>query len=304
VAPAEAATAAPSRRLEDVPCNVCGGRRTRPLFERHGFTIVRCRDCGLAFVSPRPVGAETVRVYQDETYYRNANACAFGYGDYIGDHWLLEQSFVARLAEIETYHPKRGRLLDVGCATGVLLEVAAARGWEAEGVEVSAFAAARCRERGLRVREGDVTHVKLAAGGYDVIVMDDVIEHLADPRKVLRTLHGLLAPDGLLTINTPNETGWLRHAMGRGWFHYKPQEHLYYFAPATLTRLLTQAGFQVLGTRRSGKIVTLAYLCGRVRAYNPFASRVLTATLARLSVAQRRFLLPLGEFAIFARRTS
>jgi hypothetical protein len=132
--------------------------------------------------------------------------------------------------------------------------------------------------------------------------MDDTIEHLGDPRRVMQALHGLLAPGGLLTMNTPNAAGWLHFLMRRKWFHYKPQEHLYFFSPATLGRLLRETGFRVLGTRRSGKVVTLAYLCGRAYAYSPLAARVLSATLARLPVAHRHFMLPIGEFAIFAER--
>jgi 2-polyprenyl-3-methyl-5-hydroxy-6-metoxy-1,4-benzoquinol methylase len=299
---AEAARATSPTRLEDVPCNLCGADDPAVLFEKHGCRIVRCRSCGLSFVSPRPIGPDTVRVYEGESYYRNANACAFGYGDYLADRWLLEELFDARLTEIERYRPGRGRLLDVGCATGVLIERALRRGWKAEGLEVSAFAAAHCRERGLRVHEGDVASVRLPEGVYDVIVMDDAIEHVADPRETLRRLHALLAPGGLVTFNTPNEAGWLRRGMGRHWFHYKPQEHLYYFTPATLGRLVREAGFDVVHTRRSGKIVTLAYLCGRMRAFSPAAARILTATLARLPVARWHFLLPIGEFALFAER--
>jgi 2-polyprenyl-3-methyl-5-hydroxy-6-metoxy-1,4-benzoquinol methylase len=272
------------------------------LFEKHGYTVVRCQDCGLAYVSPRPVHAEALRLYAGEGYYRNANASAFGYGDYMADHWLLQLLFAARIAEIETYRPRKGRLIDVGCATGVLLDIALARGWDAEGIDVSAFAVAHCRARGLRVHEGEVTSARLTPGSYDVIVMDDTIEHLTDPRRILRTLHALLAPGGLLTMNTPNESGWLRFGMRRHWFHYKPQEHLYFFTPATLGRLLHESGFEVLATRRSGKIVTLAYLSGRARTYSPWLARVLARTLTRLSIARRHFYLPIGEFAIFAQR--
>jgi 2-polyprenyl-3-methyl-5-hydroxy-6-metoxy-1,4-benzoquinol methylase len=289
------------RALEQVPCNVCGSRAARRLFTKQGFAIVRCRECGLGYVSPRSVGSDTVQLYQDERYYRNANADAFGYGDYLADRELLERNFDGRLDEIQRLRPP-GRLLDVGCATGVLLERAAARGWSAEGIEVSAYAAAQCRMRGLRVHQGELASAGLPRASFDVIVVDNTIEHVDDPRRMIETLHDLLAPGGLLTLETPNEAGWLHFLMRRRWFHYKPREHLYFFSPRTLGRLLGESGFRVLGSRRTAKLVTLPYVGGRLRTYSPLASRVLLDVVGRLPLGHLHFPLPIGEFAIFAER--
>lgn len=288
--------------LEHVPCALCGADWPAALFDKDGFAIVRCTGCGLAYVSPRPPAPRVLDRYQDEHYYRNENACAFGYGDYVADTPLLNSIFARRLNEIERLRPRRGRLLDVGCATGVLVELADRRGWKAEGIEVSAFAVSRCRARGLRVHHGEIGNVPLPERAFDVIVMDDTIEHLTDPRAAMARSYELLAPGGLLTMNTPNEAGWLRFLMRRHWFHYKPLEHLYFFTPVSLSRLLEETGFRVLYSRRSAKVVTLAYLCGRARAYSRLVSRALEATIARLSLARREFELPIGEFAIFAER--
>jgi len=111
---------------EHVPCNLCGADDAAPVLTKHGFTIVRCRQCGLTYVTPRPTAAELVALYGNEGYYRNLNASPFGYPDYLGERWLLERLVVRRLAEIERRVGGRRRLLDVGCATGVLVEAAGA----------------------------------------------------------------------------------------------------------------------------------------------------------------------------------
>jgi 2-polyprenyl-3-methyl-5-hydroxy-6-metoxy-1,4-benzoquinol methylase len=270
---------------------------------KYGFTIVQCRQCTLAYVSPRPDAASLRALYGDERYYRNLNASPFGYPDYLGERWLLERLVARRLAEIERRLGRRGgRLLDVGCATGVLVEAARARGWTAIGVDISEFAAAQCRARGLDVRLGDLANAGLPDEHFDVVVLDDTIEHLLDPAGALRTVGQLLRPGGTITLNTPNHEGWLRRAMGAHWFHCKPPEHLYYFGPRTLRALLERQGFHRVETRVSGKYVTVRYLCDRTKAYGVGLARALTGTIGRLPGADTPFALPVGEFVAFAER--
>lgn len=299
--PSSRTGAAPSS--EHVSCAICGADDAATEFVKHGFSIVRCRPCGFAYVNPRPSWPEVARIYRDETYYRNDNTCDFGYGDYFGEQReLLEPLFAQRVAEIESFHPNRGRMLDVGCATGLLLEAAQRSGWAVEGVDVSEYAVASCRARGLTAHHGPLESQGLPTGRFDVVVMDDTVEHLPDPRRAIVEAHRILAPGGLLTINTCDEGGWLRRAMGRHWFHYKPLEHLCYFDRENLARLLQQTDFKVVATRMSGKIVTLRYLCQRLRTYSPLGSRVLLRSLGAMPGAARPFFMPIGEFVLFARR--
>jgi SAM-dependent methyltransferase len=298
-APAPAPSAA---RLEHVRCNLCDADRAAALFERYGHRVVRCTGCGLSYVDPRPDAAAITRMYLEESYYHNRNASAFGYPDYVGERAQLALLFAERLHDIERLRRVPGRLLDVGCAVGVLLEIARTRGWDAQGVDVSDFAVARCREQGFRVHHGDLASARFADESFDVAVLDDTIEHLPDPRAVIAELRRVLVPGGLLTMNTPNEAGWLRRLQGARWFHYKPPEHLYYFSPATLGRLLEESGFRVRGARTSGKVVTVRYLCWRMLRVSDRLGRALLATLGRLPGADRPFSLPIGQFVIFAER--
>ena len=287
---------------EHVRCNLCGTDDTEPVLTKHGFTIVRCRQCGLSYVTPRPDAASLLALYGDERYYRNLHASPFGYPDYLGERWLLERVAIRRLASIERRLGGRGRLLDVGCATGVLVEAARARGWTAVGIDVSSFAVAQCHGRGLDVRHGDLVNTGLEPEQFDAVVLDDTIEHLPDPDRALQQVYRVLRSGGLVTLNTPNEGGWLRRVMGRHWFHCKPPEHLYYFSPRTLRTLLERRGFRRVETRLSGKEVTIRYLCDRTRVYRVGLARTLTATVGRLPGADTPFPLPIGEFMTFAER--
>lgn len=289
--------------LVHVPCDLCGADDPAPLFEKHGLRIVRCRSCSFAYVDPRPGWEDVAEIYRGESYYRNDNTQDYGYGDYLGEQReLLIPLFQRRIVDIERHHPNRGRLLDIGCATGLLLDAATEAGWQAEGVDVSAYAVETCRARGLTAHLGMLEESRFPAGRFDAVVMDDTVEHLPDPRRALEEVHRVLAPGGLFTVNTCDEGGWLRRVMGRHWFHYKPLEHLCYFDRAALSRLLVETGFKPVETRISGKIVTMRYLCQRLRTYNALAARIALGSVGRLRVAERPFFLPIGEFVTFATR--
>jgi SAM-dependent methyltransferase len=112
-------------------------------------------------------------------------------------------------------------------------------------VEINAQAARYCREqRGLNVIAGALDAQTYPANSFDVILMGDVIEHLRDPLDLMRVVQSILKPGGAVIISTPNITGWAGRLL-----QIKPEEHLYYFAPATMERLLRKAGLDVVGVK-------------------------------------------------------
>jgi SAM-dependent methyltransferase len=140
------------------------------------------------------------------------------------------------------------RLLDVGAASGVLVEQATRLGWEAEGIEPSAWLADKARERGLSVRTGTLPHPALTPP-YDVVTLVDVIEHVTDPRGLVEEAHRLLRPGGLLLVVTPDVSSFAARALGPRWWHYRIA-HVGYFSPSTLDALLSTSGFVLEGWSR------------------------------------------------------
>jgi 2-polyprenyl-3-methyl-5-hydroxy-6-metoxy-1,4-benzoquinol methylase len=140
------------------------------------------------------------------------------------------------------------RLLDVGAGSGVLVEQATRLGWEAEGVEPSAWLADRARERGIAVQTGTLPHPGLTPP-YDVVTLVDVIEHVTDPRGLLGEVRKLLRPAGWLLVVTPDVRSVAARALGPRWWHYRIA-HVGYFSPSTLDTLLSGSGFVLEGWRR------------------------------------------------------
>ncbi len=216
--------------IEYTKCAICGDRDTL-LFRKGGpFNIVRCRKCDLIYVNPRPK-----RLI--EQYNRNESS-PFNY--YLRN----------RRADIKTAHEilmlisqykKRGKLLDVGCATGSLLSVAKNMGYGVTGIDINRQSVEFCRrELSLDVRYGSLDAVP-AGEMFDIVVLADVIEHLSEPLSMLRQINKILSEGSIIFISTPNITSWATRM-----FQVKPEEHLYYFDTKTMKNILNRAGFRTL----------------------------------------------------------
>ena len=221
------------------------------------FSVYRCAACTLRFRHPLPDAAELWAMYEDERYHESVyfeNARA-GYRERAPEIRIYRRA-LADLAELAP-RAEPGRLLDVGCATGVFLDLARAAGWQVRGVELSARHAAYARDAfGLDVWQGDLLAAPFAPGSFDVITMWDFLEHVLDARAVVACARRLLAPGGLLlvfTIDTAslfNVLGDLLQRVGGGRLARLPEllydaRHNYYFTGASLRRLLEDAGFRI-----------------------------------------------------------
>ncbi|MDX6642054.1 MAG: hypothetical protein QOD76_16 [Solirubrobacteraceae bacterium] len=147
------------------------------------------------------------------------------------------------------------RALDVGASSGAWLEVAAAEGMVATGVEIGAETAEGARRRGLDMRTGTLEQAfpPSSEERFDLITFWDVLEHLRDPRRELAAAAHLLAPNGVVAATFPNVEGWYPRvtyqliARRTGiWEYPELPVHLYDFAPGTARRLFERLGFEVM----------------------------------------------------------
>ncbi|MBI4589249.1 MAG: class I SAM-dependent methyltransferase [Candidatus Rokubacteria bacterium] len=223
-------------------CNLCGGTRWRTLEEVGTTRVVRCA-CGLVFVTPQPERPSIEQAY-DAGYYRpweeQARRRALIWG--------------RRIERVEALRSPPGRLLDIGCGRGAFLHVARERGWEVSGTEISPYAAKAAGAARFPVVEGEVWEAGFPAGAFDVVTCWHVIEHAADPRRILQEIHRVLKPGGWLVLATPNlEDHIFRAAYVLARRHapplYEPDErelHLFHFSGRTLRALVASARFEVV----------------------------------------------------------
>lgn len=268
--------------LEVVRCNLCGAQDETLLFVKEGLRIVRCRQCGLAYVNPRLPQAEIAQQY-DASYYT-----AGSYADYLSERAGYERTFELRLAQIERLTHGAGRILDVGCAFGFFLSAAEKRGWEAYGIDLSPVGCRYATEQlGLRATCTTLDRAGFPPGFFDVVIMNDTFEHLADPTHDLRQVWQALRPGGFLFLVTQDSGRRLVRLLGRRWAQYKPREHLYYFTARTLRRMLEKTGFRVLKIEDEGLVCTVDFLVTKLGNLSRLAGRVLAWMIHRLGLGQR-----------------
>jgi SAM-dependent methyltransferase len=208
------------------------------------FKVVRCQNCHIAFTQPVPA-PDAWAWYYPPAYYGTADAKRFP----TPVEWLQHQLYAARIRRVEKLNGgRRGRVLDVGCGRGFLLEQFRQRGWEVLGTEADDKAAAHAqRVLQLPVKVGALEALDLPAASFDAIVLWHVLEHLADPTRTLVEVHRLLRPGGTLLVGVPNFGSWEARLCRDKWFHLDVPRHLAHFTPASLERALQQAGLRLNG---------------------------------------------------------
>lgn len=295
--------------LENVRCNLCGSDDTEPVAEVDSFHIVRCRQCGLIYVNPRYREDVLEQLYTAEYYdhdgIKNGQAF-FGYDDYIADEENIRITFAKRLKTIERFVHK-GKLLDIGCATGFFLDLARTRGWEVVGSEVSAFAAQYARDRfGLDVHIGPLKDLHFDAETFDVVTMWDVIEHVADPLGDLQEVWRILRKDGLLSLITPDCGSPIARLLGKRWEEMRRvREHIYFFSKRTMTEMLHRTGFEVLKIENADKVFYLGPAMQRLKYYtwDGVLTNMATRLVYKLGLDKIRINInPFTKIAVYARK--
>jgi 2-polyprenyl-3-methyl-5-hydroxy-6-metoxy-1,4-benzoquinol methylase len=284
-------------------CPLCGSEQYLVAFEEPPWSVRRCTRCGLGWVSPRLDADGLQEIYKAERYWRSDSPKTQGYTDYRGDERLYLDTFRKRLRYVLRDGPRGGRALDVGCAAGFCMAVMRELGFEAHGVEISAAIGSHARDHfGFdTVHIGTLESAPYPDGHFDLITMWDVVEHVADPVALLVRARELLAPGGLLVIETQDIDSRFARILGPRWHHYKHEEHIYHFNRQTVATLLGKAGLTVTGLthRFGGKYVSFYFIAERASRIHPALTKVL-APLAAFERA-RLYLNFMDEMIVLAR---
>lgn len=297
-----------------IPCVVCGSLDQAPFLRpaRSPGPVVRCRGCGLVFVSPR----EDLRAIIDEgrplaelerlRHSRDPRDLA---GCWELDLLAAETPALrqarrvnhqAALRWIAAHRPPPGRLLDFGCGWGFFLEDAREAGWQVRGLEPLPGHGVHARGAlGLDVVTDTLRPDSFPPESFDVVTAFQVFEHLPDPGAELTKLHGLLRPGGLVVIEVPNIATPLLRLLGGRHRHFV-EDHLWFFSPRTLGRLLERHGFQPIATHFPTRRLPLERLLDAwaARYLPPAALRGLRGLAGRAGLLERRLPVNLRDIVL------
>ena len=264
-----------------VACPACKGAEGRARFEKSGFHFLECASCATLYVSPRPTPDVLEEFYTHAECFTLYNEKIFPASEAVRRR-LIFAPRAARVAELWRRHAVGAPdvLLDVGAGFGTFCEEVRALGLFARvvAVEPSPGLAETCRRKGIEVVQSRVETAPPQSAG--VITCFELIEHLFAPDEFLSSCARLLRPGGLLVLTTPNIRGFDLEILGPASENIDAPEHLNYFHPASLSRLLERCGFRVDEVLTPGKLdaelVRLKALSGEVDlAGQPFLKRVL-----------------------------
>ena len=247
--------------------------------------LYECERCGTVQQPDLPKGAELLDLYREMR----------------DDNYLVEEAgrrrTSQRLLDAIERHAPRGRMLEVGCGHGLLLDEARRRGWAVEGLELADASREHARSLGLDVRDQTLEE---AEGVYGAVVLADVLEHLDDPVAALRQIGGLLAPGGVTLIVTPDPASRTARLAGSRWWGYLPS-HTYLIPHTTLRGLLRDAGLETVEERHFWRTFSFGYwIAGLGERSAPL--RGARAAAEKLGLANRPLTMTLGDERVVVAR--
>lgn len=267
--------------IEEISCNICHStdaivilrpeRTARSFMDvfsaaggvRGTQTIVKCRRCGLVYVSPRFKPENIIKAYTETLDH--------GYSTQMeGRNKTFENGVIL----LNKYYPQKGKLLDVGCANGGFLKMADKHGWDTYGVEPSRELAVLGKRNGLKIYQGTLDEQKFTKNKFDVITYWDVLEHVADPMRELKLVYSLLKPGGILLVNFPDIGSLPARLSGKYWW-FLLSVHLFYFSKESLVAALSRCRLKTLYCRAHWQYLELGYILGMLSLYNKPISKSL-----------------------------
>lgn len=253
-------------------CPVCGARERRSMLpEVREIGVVRCSGCDLVHATGHYAATYLSESYYAERATQRQSPTQPSARDIARKRRNVE--LYDRLSGGRLGRPQAGaRALDIGCDTGLLLDVLRELGYRTEGIERSP-AGLQAQAAGHEVHALDIEVTDLGLGRFDLITMTHVLEHLREPVRGLVWIRRHLAPGGLAVIEVPNWGDLLRPLWGRRFRPLELGDHISFFERATLSAALTRAGLELeilwsapqIGTSLAPSLLTAADIALELR---------------------------------------
>ena len=220
----------------------CGGSLL-PL-ERHP-DYGTCSECGCYVSRHPPLEQELAKLYSMDYWQARQKMKDIPPIETRADLYRADGRLKYWLSIIKEYGPTNGRVIEIGCAPGVLLAELQKSGFECIGVEPDHEVSEWIRKNmGIMVHEGFFPYMDLPA--CDLVLAFDLIEHVPDPKEFICAIHRLLNPNGVAILQTPIQWRDYTHPFkGRPDF-FDDLEHLFLFTDKAIRKLAETGHMRVV----------------------------------------------------------
>ena len=230
-------------------CPVCKGQHIKKRYNVDGFEIDKCRNCEVVFVRDIMTPETLARHYEtsasDEFVYTQENIFYLNY--YYNKLKRKIHGITGKTS---------GNLLDVGCSGGYFLDLM--EGWNRYGIEISGKEALIAKAKyGDNIVSDVIENYPIKESFFDVITLQDVLDHCIDPATVIGICHKMLKPAGLIVIKVHDISCLYARITGRNFYAIMPPFHLFYFSRKPLEFMLKKSGFRNLEFKHIGHIIQL-----------------------------------------------
>jgi 2-polyprenyl-3-methyl-5-hydroxy-6-metoxy-1,4-benzoquinol methylase len=221
-------------------CPLCWGKDGTLLYSFQHFDYLTCTDCGLVYLNPR-LTEEAIKVYYTgDDFYAQYSA---GTG-YEIQELALRKTFRKFLKQLKKKGLTGGRLLEIGCGYGFLLDEAKNYFSYRVGTEFSPEAVTHARHYADEVFCGGLESLPDYLKEFDCVITFSVIEHVYHPNEFIADIESKLVSNGRLIISTSNVGNFWRKILKSKWPLFIPPEHVCLYDNHTIIKLLKTNNFK------------------------------------------------------------
>ena len=282
----------------NINCNICGKDNTDILLNGHdrymsvdntSYTLVKCKNCGLVYISPQPTLSELGKYYPTD------------YPPYVTDYKVFSDSKFIRFAKkiYSLFKNKKAepiinkkteqdqsskKVLDFGCGRGHLLLALQKQhpNWELYGFDIATNQEVKNIGHNIHIHLDDFSRMEenFEAKSFDLIYLNNVLEHVHDPKDIINRLSHILKDDGEIVIEIPNIDAFKFKLFGKNFSSLDIPRHLYHFSPDTIEKLCKKCNMNITEIKFAGTtkstVLSLYYFLGiKNRQLNPIIFNIL-----------------------------
>jgi 2-polyprenyl-3-methyl-5-hydroxy-6-metoxy-1,4-benzoquinol methylase len=240
--------------IEILECSICGeSQNIEERFSLHYFNdevlklnaidnipdikLLRCRICDHYYASYM-INPSVLNNYYSKISSVIYQTCSI---QSVDSH---EKERIKQAQEIEKYCPNGGKILDVGCGNGFLLSHLKSGNWDTFGVEPSITVSEIAKNNGVKILAQYIDQISASLHSFDVILLFDVMEHLAQPRQMIQNVYRLLKSGGIIIILTGNINSLNSKLTSSMWSYFNTYEHISFFSLSSIKYLLATSQFK------------------------------------------------------------